>query len=57
LVEGLEVHADVMARRAREAAPELLAERGGGDDPGSYLGAAEVFVDEVLKRWEGRDVR
>ncbi|MFJ8958573.1 lyase family protein [Lentzea sp. NPDC102401] len=57
LVEGLEVHVDVMARRAREAAPELLAERGGGDDPGSYLGAAEVFVDEALKRWEGRDVR
>lgn len=51
LVEGLEVHADVMARRAAEAAEELLAERGGGSDPGSYLGAAELFVDEVLKRW------
>ncbi|MCP2245511.1 lyase family protein [Lentzea aerocolonigenes] len=51
LVEGLEVHADVMARRAGEAAGELLAERGGGSDPGSYLGAAELFVDEVLKRW------
>jgi 3-carboxy-cis,cis-muconate cycloisomerase len=54
LVEGLEVHADVMARRARDAAPDLLAERGGGDDPGSYLGAAGVFVDEALKRWEWR---
>lgn len=31
LVEGLEVHADVMARRAAEAAGELLAERGGGE--------------------------
>ncbi|USX53095.1 lyase family protein [Lentzea sp. HUAS12] len=57
LVEGLEVHADVMERRAREAASDLLAERGGGDDPGSYLGAAEVFVDEALKRWEWRDDR
>ncbi|MDX8028977.1 lyase family protein [Lentzea sp. BCCO 10_0856] len=54
LVEGLEVHADVMARRAREAAGELLAERGGGTDPASYLGAAESFVDLVLERWEKR---
>ncbi|GGN08768.1 3-carboxy-cis,cis-muconate cycloisomerase [Lentzea pudingi] len=54
LVEGLEVRADVMARRAAEAAPDLLAERGGGTDPGSYLGAAGVFVDEALKRWEVR---
>jgi 3-carboxy-cis,cis-muconate cycloisomerase len=54
LVEGLEVHADVMADRAAEAAGELLAERGGGTDVSSYLGAAESFVDEVLKRWEGR---
>ncbi|WP_434442968.1 lyase family protein [Lentzea sp. E54] len=50
LVEGLEVHADVMARRASDAAGELLAERGGGGDPGSYLGAAESFVDEALRR-------
>ncbi|MFD4639874.1 lyase family protein [Lentzea sp. NPDC058436] len=57
LVEGLEVHADVMARRAREAASDLLAERGGGDDPASYLGAAELFVDEALKRWKWRDDR
>jgi 3-carboxy-cis,cis-muconate cycloisomerase len=54
LVEGLEVHADVMARRASEAAGELLAERGGGTDPASHLGVAESFVDEVLKRWEMR---
>lgn len=54
LVEGLEVHADVMARRAAAAAEDLLAERGGGTDPAVYLGAAESFVDEVLKRWEGR---
>ncbi|SDO31058.1 lyase family protein [Lentzea jiangxiensis] len=53
LVEGLEVHADVMARRAGEAAADLLAERGGGTDPGAYLGAAETFVDEALKRWKG----
>ncbi|WP_063778044.1 lyase family protein [Lentzea aerocolonigenes] len=32
LVEGLEVHADVMARRAASAAGELLAERGSGAD-------------------------
>jgi 3-carboxy-cis,cis-muconate cycloisomerase len=51
LVEGLEVHADVMARRAAGVAGELLAERGGGTDPASYLGAAESLVDEVLKRW------
>ncbi|WP_245848745.1 lyase family protein [Lentzea kentuckyensis] len=54
LVEGLEVHADVMARRAAEAAGELLAERGGGTDPAAYLGAAEVFVDEVLLRNRSR---
>ncbi|MGW4212145.1 lyase family protein [Lentzea sp. NPDC004789] len=54
LAEGLEVHAGVMARRAAEAAGELLAERGGGTDPASYLGAAESFVDVVLKRWEKR---
>ena len=54
LVEGLEVHADVMARRAADAAGELLAEQGGGTDPAGYLGAAESFVDVVLKRWEGR---
>jgi 3-carboxy-cis,cis-muconate cycloisomerase len=52
LAEGLEVRADVMARRAADAADDLLAERGGGTDPASYLGAAESFVDEVLKRWE-----
>lgn len=54
LVEGLEVHADVMARRAAEAAGELLAERGGGTDPAAYLGLAEAFVDEVLRRNRSR---
>ncbi|HEX8869915.1 MAG TPA: lyase family protein, partial [Lentzea sp.] len=54
LVEGLEVHADVMARRAAGAAGELLAERGGGTDPASYLGAAESFVDVVVERWRTR---
>ncbi|MFD9698764.1 lyase family protein [Lentzea sp. NPDC059081] len=55
LVEGLEVHADVMARRAGEAAGELLAERGGGADPAEYLGAAGVFVDAAVGRWrDGR---
>ncbi|WP_394621954.1 lyase family protein [Lentzea sp. JNUCC 0626] len=51
LVEGLEVHADVMARRASAAAGELLAERGGGTEPAAYLGMAETFVDDVVKRW------
>ncbi|MEV6238501.1 lyase family protein [Lentzea sp. NPDC051838] len=54
LVSGLEVHADVMARRADAAAGDLLAEAGGGTDPGSYLGAASSFVDVVLGRWEKR---
>uniref|UniRef100_UPI0039BFE13B lyase family protein n=1 Tax=Lentzea alba TaxID=2714351 RepID=UPI0039BFE13B len=54
LVEGLEVHEDVMARRAEAAAGELLAEAGGGEDVTAYLGAAGSFVDEVLKRWEVR---
>ncbi|MFI6096064.1 lyase family protein [Lentzea sp. NPDC051213] len=55
LVEGLEVHADVMARRAAEAAEELLAESGGRANPGRYLGAAGCFVDEALRRWRGID--
>ncbi|MET9231659.1 lyase family protein [Lentzea sp. NPDC003310] len=54
LVEGLEVRADVMERRARAAAADLLAERGGGTDPGSYLGAAGTFVDVALTRWRER---
>ncbi|MCX2951620.1 lyase family protein [Lentzea sp. NEAU-D7] len=54
LAEGLEVRADVMARRADEAAADLLAERGGGTDPASYLGAAEAFVDEALRRNRSR---
>ncbi|MFD5827939.1 lyase family protein [Lentzea sp. NPDC060358] len=54
LVEGLEVHADVMSRRASGAAAELLAEAGGGTDPRGYLGAAEAFVDEALLRNRSR---
>ncbi|GAA3662563.1 3-carboxy-cis,cis-muconate cycloisomerase [Lentzea roselyniae] len=54
LTEGLEVHADVMARRAAGAAEDLLAERGGGTDPAAYLGMAESFVDEVLRRNRSR---
>lgn len=50
LVAGLEVDTEAMRRRADAAAGDLLAERGGGDDPASYLGAADVFVDEVLER-------
>jgi len=50
LVRGLEVDTSAMRRRADEAAGDLLAERGGGDDPASYLGAAEAFVDAVLTR-------
>ncbi|MFB6719620.1 lyase family protein [Kribbella sp. NPDC056345] len=52
LVGGLEVDADVMAHRAQEAAAELLAERGTGDDPAEYLGSATAFVDQVLERWD-----
>jgi 3-carboxy-cis,cis-muconate cycloisomerase len=49
LAEGLAVHADVMAARARERADVLLAEAGGGDDPGSYLGATDAFIDAALR--------
>jgi 3-carboxy-cis,cis-muconate cycloisomerase len=52
LTEGLVVHADVMNRRAREAAQQLLAERGGGDDPADYLGVSDAFIDTVLRRVE-----
>ncbi|HUQ55148.1 lyase family protein [Lentzea sp.] len=54
LVEGLEVHADVMARRAAEAAGDLLAERGGGTDPAAYLGATHAFIDQALLRDRSR---
>ncbi|MFC9693820.1 lyase family protein [Kribbella sp. NPDC056951] len=52
LVGGLEVDAAKMAQRAQEAAGELLAERGTGDDPAEYLGSATAFVDRVLERWD-----
>lgn len=51
LVEGLRVDAEAMARRAAAVSADLLAERGGGTDVGGYLGVANDFVDEVLKRW------
>jgi 3-carboxy-cis,cis-muconate cycloisomerase len=54
LVAGLEVDPDAMRRRAEAASADLLAERGGGDDPTSYLGAAGRFVDEVLERHRRR---
>ncbi|WP_116950953.1 lyase family protein [Jiangella endophytica] len=54
LVRGLRVHADVMRRRADDAAAHLLAERPGGTggDPATYLGASEAFVDAVLRRYD-----
>ena len=57
LVGGLEVDAAAMRRRARDAAGDLLAERGGdgGDDPADYLGAAGAFVDAVLSRTQGEE--
>jgi 3-carboxy-cis,cis-muconate cycloisomerase len=53
LVAGLEVDADAMAGRARTAADQLLAERGGGAEPESYLGASGAFVDAALARFRG----
>jgi len=58
LVEGLEVDTAAMRRRVDGAAAQLLSERGGTcgtngtGDPAAYLGSAEVFVDQVLTRWE-----
>jgi 3-carboxy-cis,cis-muconate cycloisomerase len=42
-----------MNRRAYEAAPQLLAERGGGEDPADYQGVSDAFIDAVLRRAEG----
>jgi 3-carboxy-cis,cis-muconate cycloisomerase len=50
LVVHLEVHADTMRDRARAAADDLLAERGTGDDPATYLGANDRLVDSALAR-------
>lgn len=61
LLAGLEVHADRMRATAGAAATDLLAERRslaglapgadpGGDDPASYLGAADQLVDAALVR-------
>jgi 3-carboxy-cis,cis-muconate cycloisomerase len=51
LVAGLQVDGEAMAARARAAADQLLAERGGGDDPAEYLGRSEGFVDAALARF------
>ena len=60
LLDGLQVHADVMSSRAHAAAGELLAERDGVDtvahdaDPASYLGLTDAFIDSALDRWRAR---
>lgn len=53
LVAGLQVDTDAMARRARAAADQLLAERGDAStgDPAAYLGASNAFVDAALTRF------
>jgi 3-carboxy-cis,cis-muconate cycloisomerase len=55
LVAGLRVDTEVMARRAHEAADQLLAERGadGTGDPAAYLGATDAFIDAALARFHG----
>lgn len=52
LVAGLDVNVAAMRRRADGAAAHLLSERGSGTDPSSYLGSAQRFIDEALKRWQ-----
>jgi len=55
LVRDLRVDAEAMRRRADAASDALLAERGSGAEPASYLGSADVFVDRALSRlvaWE-----
>ena len=55
LVRELQVDAEAMNRRAEAASDELLAERGSGTEPASYLGSADEFVDLALSRlaaWE-----
>jgi len=58
LVPSLDVDVDTMARRVESAAADLLAERR-REQPGpasSYLGAADAFVDEALRRFAERKV-
>jgi len=53
LVPSLDVDVDAMARRVESGSADLLAERR-REDPGpasSYLGAADAFVDEALRRF------
>ncbi len=60
LLDGLQVHPDVMSSRARAAVGELLAERDGAGtvapdaDPASYLGLSDAFIDSALDRWRAR---
>jgi 3-carboxy-cis,cis-muconate cycloisomerase len=60
LLDGLQVHPDVMASRARTAVGELLAERDGvgavasDAHPASYLGLTDDFIDSALDRWRAR---
>jgi 3-carboxy-cis,cis-muconate cycloisomerase len=62
LVNGLEVHAEQMGRRARSEVRFLLAERYGSStnvaesaDPADYLGVATAFVDTALARYDSDD--
>lgn len=55
LATGLEVDADVMRRRVEDAADNLLAEQGGGNQPADYLGATSAFIDAILTRMPDRD--
>lgn len=57
LVSGLQVHDDVMQRRAALHVRSLLAERYGSADavppdaePSDYLGATSAFIDAALER-------
>ncbi|MBJ8345131.1 lyase family protein [Antrihabitans sp. YC2-6] len=50
LIAGLEVDVDAMAHHVAEAADDLLAERGSGGEPSTYLGSAGAFTDRVLDR-------
>jgi 3-carboxy-cis,cis-muconate cycloisomerase len=60
LLDGLQVHPEVMSSRARTAVGELLAERDGAGvvaadaDPASYLGLNDIFIDSALDRWRTR---
>lgn len=51
LVAGLEVDTVAMRRRVEAATATLLGESGRqGDEPASYLGATDAFIDAALER-------